>query len=67
MIYCGDVELKTDENGCRYLEFKERQNKRRTGENVDDIRPVTPKMYATSCERDNIDLSFKWSLAYKGW
>ena len=25
-----------------------------TGVNVDDIRPVTPKMYATSCERDPV-------------
>ena len=55
MIYCGgDVELKTDEDGFKYLEFKERQSKTRTGENVDDIRPVTPKMYATSCERDQV-------------
>ena len=50
----GDVELKTDEDGCKYLEFKERQSKTRTRRNVDNIKPVTPKMYATSCERDTV-------------
>ena len=44
----GDVSLHTDaETGAQCLEYNERQNKTRTGENPRDIRKVKPKMWAT--------------------
>ena len=50
----GDVQLKTDCDGCKYLELQERQTKTRSGEDVDDIRPVTPKMFSNGTERDPV-------------
>ncbi|XP_060567334.1 zinc finger MYM-type protein 2-like [Ruditapes philippinarum] len=43
----GDVCLKTSSDGVEYLELRERQTKTRTGSNINDVREVTPKIYAT--------------------
>ncbi|XP_070550399.1 uncharacterized protein KIAA1958 homolog [Ptychodera flava] len=43
----GDVQLKRDREGREFLEMTtEHQTKTRTGENVNDVRPVRPQMYA---------------------
>ena len=44
--------LKTASDGTEYLELQERQTKTRTGANLNDIREVTPKMYATPEDPD---------------
>ena len=41
----GDVVLKKDTEGKKYLEFTERQTKTRTGENSMNRRSVKPRMY----------------------
>ena len=47
----GDVQLCLDtELGCEYLEFNERQTKTRTGSDISNIRPESPRMYATGTE-----------------
>ena len=45
-IMWGDIQIK-EANGQEYLELQERQTKTRTGENVRDVRPVKPKMWAS--------------------
>lgn len=44
----GDIKLKISSDGTEYLELNERQTKTRTGENLSDVRRVTPKMFATN-------------------
>ena len=46
MCWC-DVKLKETADGKEYLEFNERQTKRRTGSDCRDIRAIPPKMFAT--------------------
>ena len=43
----GDVTLHETECGKEFLEFNERQTKTRDGSHCCDVRPVTPKMFAT--------------------
>ncbi|XP_052215505.1 uncharacterized protein LOC127834005 [Dreissena polymorpha] len=43
----GDITLKAAVGGTEYLDYNERQTKTRTGENVADVRRVTPKMFST--------------------
>ena len=43
----GDITLKAAVDGTEYLDYNERQTKTRTGENVADVRRVTPKMFST--------------------
>ena len=39
--------MKTASDGTEYLELNERQTKTRTGANLNDVRAVTPKVFAT--------------------
>ncbi|XP_033731021.1 uncharacterized protein KIAA1958 homolog [Pecten maximus] len=53
----GDVQLKSASDGTEYLELNERQTKTLTGENLCDVRQVSPKMFATNdtdCDPINI-------------
>ena len=43
----GDIQLHSTSDGVQYLELNERQTKTRTGDDVTDVREVTPKMFAT--------------------
>ena len=43
----GDIKLKNSSDGTEHLEYNEKQTKTRTGENIVDIRQITPKMFAT--------------------
>ncbi|CAC5385135.1 unnamed protein product [Mytilus coruscus] len=52
----GDITLNTASDGTRYLELNERQTKSRPGENVNDIREVSPKIYECKGERDPVAL-----------
>ena len=52
MFRWGDVELKTGSDGIQYLELQERQTKTRTGVDINDVREVTPKMFATPDDPD---------------
>ncbi|KAH3865700.1 hypothetical protein DPMN_028742 [Dreissena polymorpha] len=44
----GDIKLKISSDETEYLELNERQNKTITGENLSDVRRVTPKMFTTN-------------------
>lgn len=48
----GDVTMHTASDGTRYLELNERQTKTRTGENISDVREVSPKMYECAGEHN---------------
>ena len=50
----GDVTLNTASDGVRYLELNERQTKTRTGENVANVREVSPKIFETKDARDPV-------------
>jgi hypothetical protein len=53
----GDVVLKTDENGCEYLEYYERLTKTRDGTGKNDVRETTPRMFSTGIEgRDPVEM-----------
>ena len=55
----GDVTLNTASDGAKYLQLNEKQTKTRTGENLSDVREVTPKIYEAegeSPERDPIKI-----------
>jgi hypothetical protein len=55
----GDVTLNTASDGAKYLQLNKRQTKTRTGENLSDVREVTPKIYEAedeSPERDPIKI-----------
>ena len=41
----GDIDLKQDENGNRYLEFNERTTKTRNGANLSNLREFAPTMW----------------------
>lgn len=56
----GDVTLHTSSDGDTYLELNERQTKTRTGENICDVREVSPKIYECPGERDPIKLYEKY-------
>ena len=43
----GDVSLKQSSDGLEYLELQERQTKTRTGADLNNIREVAPKIFAT--------------------
>ena len=61
----GDVTLNTASDGARYLQLNERQTKTWTGENLSDVREVTPKIYETegeSPERDPIEIYEIYSI-----
>ncbi|CAG2204141.1 unnamed protein product [Mytilus edulis] len=57
----GYITLNTASDGMRYLQLNERQTKTRTGENVNDIRNVSPKMYECVGERDPVALYEKFA------
>lgn len=48
----GDVTMHTTSDSTRYLELNERQTKTRTGENISDVREVSPRMYECAGERN---------------
>ena len=60
----GDLELKLDSQGVRYIEFStERQTKTRTGENPRNVRETKPKMFENP---DNLErCPFAAFLCYK--
>ena len=61
----GDVTLNTASDGAKYLQLNERQTKTRTGENLSDVREVTPKIYEAegeSPERDPIKIYEIYSM-----
>jgi hypothetical protein len=61
----GDVTLNTASDGVKYLQLNERQTKTRTGENLSDVREVTPKIYEAegeSPERDPIKIYEIYSM-----
>ena len=51
-----DITQHIDSNGNRYLELNERQTKTRTGENISDVREVSPKMYVCPGDRNPVAL-----------
>ena len=51
----GDVTLSTASDGPRYLQLNERQTKTRTGENLSDVREVTPKICEAEGESPEMD------------
>jgi hypothetical protein len=52
----GDNTLHSDSDGSRYLESSERQTKTCTGENISDVREVSPKMYECPGDRNPVAL-----------
>ena len=52
----GDNTLHSDSDGSRYLELNERQTKTCTGENISDVREVSPKMYECPGDRNPVAL-----------
>ena len=61
----GDVTLNKASDGAKYLQLNERQTKTRTGENLSDVREVTPKIYedeGESPERDPIKIYEIYSI-----
>ena len=42
----GDVKLLSDQSGLEFLELNERQTKTRQGDDIRNVRPVKPRMYA---------------------
>ena len=61
----GDVTLSTACDDARYLQLNERQTKTRIGENLSDVREVTPKIYEAegeSPERDPIKIYEIYSI-----
>lgn len=48
----GDITLQIDSDGSRYLELNESETKTRTGENISDVREVSPKMYECPGDRN---------------
>ena len=60
----GDLQLKTDSEGNRFVEFsKERQTKMRTGENARNLREKKPQMYENKNNPDRCPINTY--LAYK--
>ena len=61
----GDLQLKTDSAGNRFIEFniERRQTKTRTGENPRDIGKKKPKMYDDKSNADRCPVNTY--LAYK--
>ena len=60
----GDLELKTDADGLRYVKFStERQTKTRTGENTRNVRESKPKMFENLDNNDRCPVTAY--LAYK--
>ena len=58
----GDLELKVDAEGVRYVQFStERQTKTHTGENPRDVRETKPKMFENP---DNIERCPVTALLY---
>ena len=63
-ICWGDLQLKTDWEGNRFIEFNiERQTKTRIGENPRNIREKNPKMYEDKSNADRCPVNTY--LAYK--
>jgi hypothetical protein len=52
----GDGTLYIDSDGSRYLELSERQTKTHTGENISDVREVSPNMYECPGDRNPVAL-----------
>ena len=60
----GDINVSVDGKGQEYLEFMEQKTKTRTGENVRDVRKVTPKMWANAKNISRFQLTFTRSIAF---
>ena len=51
-----DITQHIDSDGSKYLELNERQTKTYTGENISDVREVSPKMYEYPGDRNPVAL-----------
>ena len=53
----GDIKLKTDDEGEEFIEFTERSTKTRQGDDTKNIRPVKPKLWSNSKNKDRCPVS----------
>lgn len=64
------MKLRCGSDGSEYIELNERQTKTRTGDNIRDVRKVTPKIFSVDGNRDPVKLyklySEKRPAAYNG-